>query len=85
MRYNVLKKKAKYFKEKEGGIISLNANMQSWADKREAAIRAEIRAETLRALLKENLPCDMISRVTKLPIDEIEKMQKNMNEEKPEK
>lgn len=78
MRYTILKERAKYFKEEEEGIMYLNPNLQKMVDNAQTQTIRKI----IISLLKEKSSFDFISKVTEASVDDIQKIQQEMNVQK---
>lgn len=74
MRYNVLKERASYLKEKEEGLMYLTPEMEKF---KANAIEEKLRKIICNALKKGRSP-EAISDITDVPIDEIQKIEQEM-------
>lgn len=74
MRYNVLKERASYLKEKEEGLMYLTPEMEKF---KANVIEEKLRKIICNALKKGRSP-EAISDITDVPIDEIQKIEQEM-------
>ncbi len=67
MNYELLSRRTEYFKESKEGVDTMCKLMEDYADKRAKSIAVELWKDGIRDV-------ERISRLTKLPLDEVKKL-----------
>ncbi|GJM59233.1 hypothetical protein EROP_29260 [Erysipelotrichaceae bacterium OPF54] len=82
IKYDVLKNRTKFLKEKEEGLMYLNADLQRLSTEQKLAGlqegRQEEKKDTIRRMLNKNFAIDTIAQIAEVSIDEVEKVKKEM-------
>lgn len=86
IKYDVLKERTKFLKEKEEGIMYLNADLQRLSEEQQMAGRRkglregqqEEKKETIRRMLNKNFAIDTIAQIAEVSVEEVEKIKKEM-------
>lgn len=86
IKYDVLKNRTKFLKEKEEGIMYLNADLQRLSEEQQMAGRRkglregqqEEKKETIRRMLNKNFAIDTIAQIAEVSVEEVEKIKKEM-------
>lgn len=90
IKYNVLKERTIFLKEKEEGIMYLNADLQRLSEEQQMVGRRkglregrregqqEEKKETIRRMLNKNFAIDTIAQIAEVSVEEVEKIKKEM-------